>query len=132
LYLLLDRTSLVIRRMISTKEDTSDIIRFFFSVALSCQVVICAFDASWFEMAIIFGVPISVIQFAHKAISLLCLGGSNFILHYLHYFALFALFGVPISVIQFAHKAISLLCLGGSNFILHCCTGCGKLPSFFI
>jgi hypothetical protein len=32
----------------------------FLSVALVCQMVTCAFDASRFEMAIIFGVPISL------------------------------------------------------------------------
>jgi hypothetical protein len=46
--------------MISTAEDTSDITRSFFSVALICQVATCAFDASRFEMAIILGVPISL------------------------------------------------------------------------
>jgi hypothetical protein len=46
--------------MISTTEDTSDITRPFFSVAMVCQVVTSAFDASWFEMAIIFSVPISL------------------------------------------------------------------------
>jgi hypothetical protein len=54
---------LVIRRMISTTEDTSDITRSFFSVALVCQVVTCAFHTSWFELAIIFGVPISLTVF---------------------------------------------------------------------
>jgi hypothetical protein len=44
--------------MISTTEDTSDVTRSYFSVALVCQVVTCTFDASRFEMAIIFGVPI--------------------------------------------------------------------------
>jgi hypothetical protein len=39
------RTSLVIRRMISTTEDTSDMTVSFFSVALVCQVVTCALDA---------------------------------------------------------------------------------------
>jgi hypothetical protein len=46
--------------MISTTEDTLDITRALFSVALVCQVIICAFDASRFEMEIIFGVPISL------------------------------------------------------------------------
>jgi hypothetical protein len=57
---LVDRTSLVIHRMISTTEDTSDITRSFFSVALVCQMVTRTFYASWFEMAITFGVPISL------------------------------------------------------------------------
>jgi hypothetical protein len=60
LFSFVDRKSLVIRRMISTTEDTSDITRSLFSVALVCQVVICASHASRFEMAIIFGVPISL------------------------------------------------------------------------
>jgi hypothetical protein len=46
--------------MISTTEDTSDITRSFFLVALVWQVVTGAFHASWFEMAIIFGVSISL------------------------------------------------------------------------
>jgi hypothetical protein len=46
--------------MIYTTEDTSDIIRSFFSVALVCQVVTWAFGGSQFEVGIIFGVPISL------------------------------------------------------------------------
>jgi hypothetical protein len=53
-------TSLVIRRMISTTEDTSHIIQSFFLVALVCQMVSCTFHASWFVMTIIFGLPISL------------------------------------------------------------------------
>jgi hypothetical protein len=55
-----DHTCLVICWEISTTEDTSDITRAFFSVVLVCQVVICAFDGSRFEMTIIFDVPISL------------------------------------------------------------------------
>jgi hypothetical protein len=55
LLVLVDHTSLVIRRMISTREDTSDITRSFFSVALVCHAVTCASDTSRFEKAIIFG-----------------------------------------------------------------------------
>jgi hypothetical protein len=44
----------------STTEDTPDITRSFYSVALVCQMVTCTFQASRFEMAIIFGVPISL------------------------------------------------------------------------
>jgi hypothetical protein len=43
---------------VSTTGDTSDITRSLFSVALVCQVVTCAFNASWFEIAIIAGMPI--------------------------------------------------------------------------
>jgi hypothetical protein len=50
------------------------ITRSFFSVALVCQVITCTFDASRFEMAIL------LVVLWHWAISLLCLGGSNFIL----------------------------------------------------
>jgi hypothetical protein len=46
--------------MISTIEDTSDITRSFFSVALVRHVVTRTFDASRFERVIIFGVPISL------------------------------------------------------------------------
>jgi hypothetical protein len=42
----------------STTENTLNITRSFFLVALVCQVVTCAFDTSRFETAIIFGVPI--------------------------------------------------------------------------
>jgi hypothetical protein len=45
-----DRTSLVIRRIISITGNTSDIIRSFFSVALVCHVATCAFGASRFEI----------------------------------------------------------------------------------
>jgi hypothetical protein len=47
--------------MVSVMEDTSGIARFFFPVALVCQVVTCAFDTSQSEVAIISGVPISLI-----------------------------------------------------------------------
>jgi hypothetical protein len=54
-----EHTSLVIYRKIYTTEDTLNITRYFVSVALVCQVVICAFDTPRFEMAVIFGVSIS-------------------------------------------------------------------------
>jgi hypothetical protein len=46
--------------MIFTTDDTSDITRALFSVALICQVVTCTFGLSRFKMAIIFSVPISL------------------------------------------------------------------------
>jgi hypothetical protein len=46
--------------MISTTEGTSDITRSFFLVALICQVVTCAFDASQLKMAVVFAVPVSL------------------------------------------------------------------------
>jgi hypothetical protein len=46
--------------MISAAEDTPDITRSFFMMALIRQMVTCSFHASRFKMAIIFGVPISL------------------------------------------------------------------------
>jgi hypothetical protein len=79
-YTLVDHITLVrvIHKMITT-EDTSDITRSFFSVALVYQVVTCASDAPRFEMAINLGVIISLMVCIE--ISLLCWGDSNFILH---------------------------------------------------
>jgi hypothetical protein len=54
-----------------TTENTLDINRAFFSVALVCHAVTCAFDASRFEMAIIFGVPISLTVCAYGNIPFL-------------------------------------------------------------
>jgi hypothetical protein len=46
--------------MISAAEDIADIARFFSSVAQVCQVISGAFDASWFEVAVVLGVPVSL------------------------------------------------------------------------
>jgi hypothetical protein len=54
------RISLVIYRMISTTEDTLDITRSLFSLALVCQVITCSFDVYQFEMTINFGVLMSL------------------------------------------------------------------------
>jgi hypothetical protein len=56
---LVDRASLVVSRMVATTENTSDIIRAFRSVTVLCGVITCAFNASWFEMAVIFCVTVS-------------------------------------------------------------------------
>jgi hypothetical protein len=46
--------------MTSSSEDTVGIVLFFFSVAEVCQVIAAAFHASWFEVAVVFGVPVSL------------------------------------------------------------------------
>jgi hypothetical protein len=46
--------------MVSSTQNTSDITRSFFPVSLVCGVVVCAFYASWLEVAKILGVPISL------------------------------------------------------------------------
>jgi hypothetical protein len=68
-FVFVDHTFLSIYSMISTTEDTSDITQSFFSVALVCQVVTCASDASGFEVAIIFGAPISLTVYILRNIS---------------------------------------------------------------
>jgi hypothetical protein len=80
--------------MISTTEDTSDITRSFFSVALVCQVVTCAFHTSRFEMAIIFGVPISL--------TVCTFGNMHFVFgRFEFYFALLYIFNIEyVLVIQ--------------------------------
>jgi hypothetical protein len=57
---LVDGASFVVSRMVATSENTSDIIRAFRSVAVLCGVITCAFDASWFEMALVFCVSLSL------------------------------------------------------------------------
>jgi L-asparagine transporter-like permease len=47
--------------MITTVEDTSSIARYFFAMALNCQVTAGAFDASQFYMAVVFSVAVSLI-----------------------------------------------------------------------
>jgi hypothetical protein len=47
--------------MISTTEDTSNITRSFYSVALIFQEVTCAFDAHGLEVAIIFVMSLTLI-----------------------------------------------------------------------
>jgi hypothetical protein len=49
---LVDGASFVVSRMVATTENTSDIIRAFRSVTVLCGVITCAFDASWFLMAV--------------------------------------------------------------------------------
>jgi hypothetical protein len=56
---LVDGASFVVSRMAATTENTSDIIRAFRSVTVLCGVITRAFDASWFEMAVILCVSIS-------------------------------------------------------------------------
>jgi hypothetical protein len=57
---LVDRAFFVISGMVATTENTSDIIRAFCSVTVLCGVITCAFDASWFEMAVFFCVSVSL------------------------------------------------------------------------
>jgi hypothetical protein len=57
---LVDRASFEVSRMVATTENTSDIIRAFRSVKVLCGVSTCAFDASWFEMAVVFCVSVSL------------------------------------------------------------------------
>jgi hypothetical protein len=57
---LVDRASFVVSRMIATTENTSDITRAFRSVTVLCGVITCAFDTSWFEMAVVFCVFVSL------------------------------------------------------------------------
>jgi hypothetical protein len=71
--------------MISTTEDTSDITRSFFSVALVCQVVTCAFHTPRFEIAIVVSAPLSLTVCALDNISFV-FGGFKF------YFALLYIF----------------------------------------
>lgn len=59
LEIIADRKSFVVRRMISTTDNTPDIT--FFPASLACQLVICALHASRAEMTIIFGIPMSSI-----------------------------------------------------------------------
>jgi hypothetical protein len=55
---LLDGATVVVSRMVPTTENTSDIIRAFRSVTVLCGAITCAFDASWFEMAVVLCVHI--------------------------------------------------------------------------
>jgi hypothetical protein len=55
-----DGASFVVSRMIATTENTSDIIRAFRSMTVLCGVITCAFDASWFEMAVVLCVCVSL------------------------------------------------------------------------
>jgi hypothetical protein len=55
-----DRTSFVVSRMVATTENTSDIIRAFRSVTVLCGAITCAFDESWFEMAVVLCVSVSL------------------------------------------------------------------------
>jgi hypothetical protein len=57
---LVDGASFVVSRMVATTENTPDIIRAFRSVTVLCGVFICTFDASWFEMAVVFCVSVSL------------------------------------------------------------------------
>jgi hypothetical protein len=70
----------VIRKIISATEGIADIARSFFSLALACQVVSCAFDSFRFEMAVIIYVPIYLTICTLSNIPFV-FGGSNFILH---------------------------------------------------
>jgi hypothetical protein len=58
----------VVSRMVATTENTSDIIRAFRSVTVLCGVITCAFDASWFEMAVVLCVSVSLAVFALDSI----------------------------------------------------------------
>jgi hypothetical protein len=91
----------VVRGAIIGTEDTSDITRSFLLVAFICQVVSDAFDTSRFETAAIFCVP-HLWQFVHWAISPLCFGGSNFILHCCIYstFKISLVFGTVLILIK--------------------------------
>jgi hypothetical protein len=80
----------------STTEGTSDITRSFFWVAMVCQAVTCAFDASRFEVAIIFGVPRFLTVCTLR--SILFVFGLNFIFHCCIYSTLnMSLFGAHFS-----------------------------------
>jgi hypothetical protein len=57
---LLDCASFVVRRLGATTENTSDIIRAFRSVTALCGVITFAFDASWFQMAVVLSVFVSL------------------------------------------------------------------------
>jgi hypothetical protein len=46
--------------MVATTENTSDIIRAFRSVTVLCGMITCAFDASWFEMAVVLCLSLSL------------------------------------------------------------------------
>jgi hypothetical protein len=87
-YLLLqffvDRTSLIIRRTISSTQNTLDIMSSFFPVALVCGVVVCAFTNLGLSDKNSWCVHIFR-HLAHWAIYLLCLGRSNVILDYCRY-----------------------------------------------
>jgi hypothetical protein len=57
---LVDGASFVVSRMVATTENTPDIIRAFRWVTMLCGVITFAFDASWFEMAVVFCVSVSL------------------------------------------------------------------------
>jgi hypothetical protein len=46
--------------MVATAENTSGIIRAFRSVTVLCEVITCACYASWFEMAVVLCVSVSL------------------------------------------------------------------------
>jgi hypothetical protein len=53
LKILVDHASLVIPRIISVTEDTPNITRSFFMLALDCGMITSTFDATWFKVAIV-------------------------------------------------------------------------------
>jgi hypothetical protein len=57
---LVDGAPFVVSRIVATTENTSDIIPAFRSVTVLCGVITFAFDSSWFEMAVVLCVSISL------------------------------------------------------------------------
>jgi hypothetical protein len=73
--------------MISTAEEIENIVRIFFSVAQVCQVIAGAFGASWFKVAVVFGLPVSL--------AVCTLGNVSFIFErFEFYFVLFYVFDI--------------------------------------
>jgi hypothetical protein len=67
---LVDRASFVVSRIVATAENTSDIIPGVRSARVVCGVITCAFDALWFEMAVVFCVSVSLAVLSLKNISI--------------------------------------------------------------
>jgi hypothetical protein len=57
---LVDGASFVVSRLVANTENTSDMIRAFRSMTVLCGEITCAFDESWFEMAVVLFVSVSL------------------------------------------------------------------------